>query len=53
ESLRHTTLRRGVMQVAGGRGALVRGTGIGLLNRRACGNALRSYFSFLQVLINV
>ncbi|KAK3908237.1 Protein crossbronx-like, partial [Frankliniella fusca] len=53
ESLRHKKLRLSLMQFTGGRGAQVRGTGIGLLDRPACGNALRSWFSFLQVLINV
>ncbi|XP_052129429.1 uncharacterized protein LOC127750862 [Frankliniella occidentalis] len=53
ESQRCKKLRLALMHVADGRGAQVRGSGIGLLNRRACGKALKSWFSFLQVLVNV
>ncbi|KAJ1522004.1 hypothetical protein ONE63_002326 [Megalurothrips usitatus] len=52
EGLAGRRLRLGVMLAALGRGALVRGRGIGVLDRRACGNALRSWFSFLQILMN-
>ncbi|KAE8740257.1 Odorant receptor 76 [Frankliniella occidentalis] len=42
-----------LMQIADGRGGQIRGTGIGRLNRSACTNAMKSWFSCLQVLINV
>ncbi|XP_052121461.1 uncharacterized protein LOC127749044 isoform X2 [Frankliniella occidentalis] len=46
-------LRLAVMQAAMGEGAFLRGSGIGPLDRATCGNALRSWFSFLQVILNV
>ncbi|KAJ1519006.1 hypothetical protein ONE63_011387 [Megalurothrips usitatus] len=53
ESLGQRRLRLGLMHASLGRGANVKCRGIGLLDRLACGNALRSWFSFLQLLINV
>ncbi|KAE8742005.1 Odorant receptor 72, partial [Frankliniella occidentalis] len=46
-------LRLGMIHSALGRGARLRGNGVGPLDRRTCGNALRSWFSFLQILLNV
>ncbi|XP_034256861.1 uncharacterized protein LOC117654368 [Thrips palmi] len=53
ERPRQRLLRLGLMQATMGRGAMVRGRGIGNLDRRACYRALKSWFSFLQVLINL
>ncbi|KAE8749148.1 Odorant receptor 73 [Frankliniella occidentalis] len=41
------------LAAAMGEGAFLRGSGIGPLDRATCGNALRSWFSFLQVILNV
>lgn len=53
EAMPHRRLRLRLMHAALGRGARPRGRGIGVLDRRTCGNAVRSWFSFLQILMNV
>ncbi|KAE8741988.1 Odorant receptor 68, partial [Frankliniella occidentalis] len=53
ETLQLRKLRLGMVQVSQGHGGDLKGLGIGLLDRKACGNALKSWFSFLQVLMNL
>ncbi|XP_052122091.1 uncharacterized protein LOC113212776 isoform X2 [Frankliniella occidentalis] len=46
-------LRLGILVAAEGRGAQLRGSGIGLLDKPACLQALKSWFSFVQMMLNL
>lgn len=46
-------LRRGIMQAAGGETTHLRGLGIGPMIRPTCMSALNSWFSFLQMMLNL
>ncbi|KAK3913382.1 Trans-cinnamate 4-monooxygenase [Frankliniella fusca] len=53
ETIEIRKLRLGMVQVSQGRGGCLGGIGIGKLDRETCANALKSWFSFLQVLMNL
>ncbi|KAK3917668.1 NADP-dependent malic enzyme [Frankliniella fusca] len=46
-------LRLGVLVAAGGSGAQLRGDGLGTLDKPACLAALKSWFSFVQMIVNL
>ncbi|XP_026285911.2 uncharacterized protein LOC113211675 [Frankliniella occidentalis] len=53
ETVQIRKMRLGMVQLSQGHGGDLRGWGIGHLDRKACGSALKSWFQFLQVLMNL
>ncbi|KAK3907685.1 Odorant receptor coreceptor [Frankliniella fusca] len=53
EPVENKKLRLGILQMSNGNGGALRGRGVGYLDRETCASALKSWFSFLQVLMNL
>ncbi|XP_052121386.1 uncharacterized protein LOC127749019 [Frankliniella occidentalis] len=53
ETVQRRKMRLSMVQLSRGHGGDLRGWGIGTLDRKTCGSALKSWFSFLQVLMSL